>query len=124
MTDKRAFPQEPASEYGLLIDYEYCTNCHTCEVACKKHLGLPKGEFGIKVLEYGPVEYGKNDWEWDYLPMPTNKCDLCADRTAEGRLPTCVHHCQNGIIYYGKIDELAKELAKRPTQVLFSRKAN
>ncbi|MFC1640021.1 4Fe-4S binding protein [Gemmatimonadota bacterium] len=21
-------------EYGLLIDYEYCTGCHACEVAC------------------------------------------------------------------------------------------
>ena len=21
---------------GILINYEYCTGCHSCEVACKK----------------------------------------------------------------------------------------
>ncbi len=28
---------------GILINYEYCTGCHSCEVACKKRLGSPKG---------------------------------------------------------------------------------
>lgn len=22
------------ARYGLLIDYAYCTGCHTCEIAC------------------------------------------------------------------------------------------
>jgi len=39
---------------GLLIDYEYCTGCHTCEVACKQELDLPVGKWGIKLLEDGP----------------------------------------------------------------------
>ena len=30
------------SDKGLLINYEWCTNCHSCEVACKKHLELPQ----------------------------------------------------------------------------------
>ena len=42
---------------GILINYEYCTGCHSCEVACKKHLELPKGEFGIKLTEVGPYAY-------------------------------------------------------------------
>ena len=42
---------------GILINYDYCTGCHSCEVACKKELGLPKGEFGIKLTETGPYEY-------------------------------------------------------------------
>ena len=32
-----------SNNYGLFINYEYCTGCHTCEVACKKALGLPEG---------------------------------------------------------------------------------
>ena len=23
------------AQQGLLIDYEFCTGCHTCEMACK-----------------------------------------------------------------------------------------
>ncbi|HJF61965.1 MAG TPA: 4Fe-4S binding protein, partial [Gordonibacter urolithinfaciens] len=39
-----------------MIDYEFCTGCHACEVACKKHLGLPAGQHGIRVLQDGPRE--------------------------------------------------------------------
>ena len=24
-----------AEKYGLLIDYTWCTGCHSCEIACK-----------------------------------------------------------------------------------------
>lgn len=119
--EKRAFPQEPANEYGLLIDYEFCSDCHSCEVACKKHLGVEKGQFGIKVMEYGPVKNANDKWEWSYVPFPTDLCDLCEDRTKEGRLPTCVHHCQNNVMYWGPLNELAEMMAKKPKQVLFSR---
>lgn len=115
-------PVSKASEYGILIDYEFCTNCHTCEVACKKALDLPIGQYGIKVLEDGPRQrYTDGRWEWTYVPLPTDLCDLCADRTAEGRLPSCVHHCQAGIMYYGKLEELAKKLVEKPKMVLFSK---
>ena len=42
---------------GILINYDYCTGCHSCEVACKKELGLPEGEFGVKLSETGPDVY-------------------------------------------------------------------
>ena len=41
---------------AILINYDYCTGCHSCDVACKKILGLPTGEFGIKVDEVGPFQ--------------------------------------------------------------------
>ncbi|MDR2492814.1 MAG: hypothetical protein LBD25_05090 [Coriobacteriales bacterium] len=114
-------PKTQANEYGLLIDYEFCTNCHTCEVACKKVQGLTVGQFGIKTLEDGPRKLPDGSWEWTYLPLPTDLCDLCAARVAEGRLPSCVHHCQSGVMYFGPLPELAKKLAEKPKQVLFSR---
>lgn len=39
--------------YGLMIDNEYCTGCHSCEIACRNELGLPMGQWGIKLLEMG-----------------------------------------------------------------------
>ena len=37
--------------YGLLIDYEYCTGCQSCEVACKEEHGIPVGQWGIHLLD-------------------------------------------------------------------------
>ena len=86
------------SQHGLLIDYEFCTGCHACEVACK---------------------LDGDTWEWDYLPMPTQRCDLCQDRIDAGKVPACVHHCQSLAMEFGPIEELAKKVAK-PRMVLYS----
>lgn len=39
--------------YGIMVDYEYCTGCHACEVACKQEYKRPAGKKGgIEVLEF------------------------------------------------------------------------
>lgn len=108
------------SRMGILVDYEYCTGCHTCEMACQMEHSLPPERFGIKIAEIGPWEIAKDTWQYTYIPVPTDECDLCAARTAKGKLPNCVHHCQADIMRYGTVDELAKELERKPTQVLYS----
>lgn len=104
---------------GLLIDYEYCSGCQSCEVAGKAWKDIPVGKWCIKVLSDGPWEIEKDVWEYNYLPMPTDMCDLCAERTAKGKDPACVHNCLAQVMKYGPVDELAKELEKKPKQVLF-----
>ena len=94
-------------EYGLFIDYEYCSGCNACLTACKMEHDMPESDFGIRIFQDGPVQYSDGSWHYDYLPMPTDLCDLCADRVAEGKLPTCVHHCQNAVMVYGKVEDLA-----------------
>ena len=32
------------AEYGLLIDYNYCTGCQSCEVACQQEHTHPVGQ--------------------------------------------------------------------------------
>ena len=94
-------------EYGLFIDYEYCSGCNACLTACKMEHNMPESDFGIRIFQDGPVQYSDGSWPYDYLPMPTDLCDLCADRVADGKLPTCVHHCQNAVMVYGKVEDLA-----------------
>lgn len=98
------------SKYGLLIDYKYCTGCHSCEVACKNEKELAHGEWGIKLMEVGPWKLSTGQWEWEYLPVPTTHCDLCADRVKDGKLPTCAFHCLAGVIEYGTTEDLAKRM--------------
>ena len=53
------------------------------------------------------------------MPVPTDLCDLCASRTEKGKLPAFVHNCYTGVMQYGPVEELARELEKKPRQVLF-----
>jgi Fe-S-cluster-containing dehydrogenase component len=99
--------------YGLLVDYKYCSNCHSCEIACQEDKDLQLGQFGIKVYENGPFK--KDDpqlddaWDWDYVPIPTGRCDLCAERLDAGKKPMCVKHCLAFCLDYGPLEELAKK---------------
>jgi Fe-S-cluster-containing dehydrogenase component len=105
---------------GLLIDYEYCAGCHGCEVACKKEHNLPVGQFGIKLAQDGPRKMDNGKWEWNYIPVPTSQCDLCEDRVAAGKLPTCVQHCWTACMYFGPVEELAQKMAGKSKMVLFT----
>ena len=42
------------TQYGLLIDYEYCTGCNSCVIACKEEHDYPVGKWGIRVFDNGP----------------------------------------------------------------------
>ena len=110
------------AKMGLLIDYEYCTGCHTCEVACKKELGLPTGQYGIQVLQIGPwaIDEENEQWEYNFIPVPTSLCDMCEGRVADGKIPACVHHCQSLTMRYGTVEELAPYLDEKPKRVLWS----
>ncbi|WP_139652550.1 oxidoreductase [Raoultibacter phocaeensis] len=95
---------------GLMIDYLLCTGCHSCEVSCKLEKKLSTGAYGIKLAEDAPWQIDEDTWEYKWLPVPTQLCDLCEDRTAEGKEPSCVVHCCSHCMHYGDLDELAKKM--------------
>jgi len=109
------------SEYGLLIDYRYCTGCLSCDFACNQEFGFPLGESGIKVQQYGPWEIEEDKYEYVFVPAVTALCNLCDERVEKGKQPTCVQHCQSLCMTYGSIEDLAKEMVGKPKQVLFTR---
>lgn len=104
--------------YGLLIDYEYCTNCGSCQVSCKEEHNYPVGKTGIKVMADGPWKIDDDNYNFNFWPIVTDLCDLCADRTERGKEPICVHHCLSNIMTYGPVEELAKKLDEKPKQFL------
>ncbi|MFC1941978.1 oxidoreductase [Chloroflexota bacterium] len=105
---------------GLFIEYEYCTGCHACEVACKQEHNYPAGTAGIIVDEI--VTESSDVVRVDYMPYLTRFCDLCAERTKNKEQPACVKHCQAICMKYGPIDDLAKVMKDTPRSVIFAPK--
>lgn len=97
----------------IAIDYEYCTGCHTCEVACQQEHGLEAEQFGIKLAQIGPDQITDRKWQYEFVPIPTDRCDRCANRQAAGKIPSCVQHCQAGCISYGSVEELGELISKK-----------
>ncbi len=108
------------SRNGLLIQYDWCTGCHACEVACKQEHNFSGGMCGIKVDEL--VTTGPDKVHVDFMPITTRFCDLCAERTKQGQEPACVKHCQATCIMYGKVADLAKAQEKQPRSALWAPK--
>ncbi len=110
---------------GILINYEYCTGCHSCEVACRNELGLTKGEYGIKMTEVGPYKYeteikAETPYEWVYNPTITKACNMCKERTEKGKMPSCVQACQAWCMYYGEVEDLAKKMDGKTRWALYT----
>lgn len=101
---------------AILIDYGFCSGCHSCEVACKNERNIPLGQWGIKVLELGPFVYddtpGAEKYAWDYVATPTDLCDLCVDRRAKGEKAACENVCQCKSIFVGDLNEITAKAAE------------
>lgn len=109
-----------SKDFALLVDYKYCSGCHSCEVACKNEHGFGLGSYGIKLLDTDAMKIGEgahNAWDWIYLPVPTALCDHCQERIAAGGVPTCVKHCQSFCLSYGTLEEMTAKAAEADHKV-------
>jgi carbon-monoxide dehydrogenase iron sulfur subunit len=87
----RASQAEP-----VVANQDKCIGCEYCVQACP---------FGVIVLAKRPdaAEAGK----------VIIKCDLCAQRLAEGLEPACVSSCPTGALTYKEMDESARRARAR-----------
>ena len=98
------------SEYAMIIDYKFCTGCHSCEVACRAEKELSLDEWGIKVVELGPEMLG-GKWYWNFVPVPSDNCNLCYGRLKAGKKTSCEFHCLAHCIEVVPIVEVSAKLA-------------
>lgn len=109
--------------YGILVDYEWCSGCRACEMACAvelTHEHFPEGHCGVKVHEEGVYKIAEDRWTDINMPIFTDLCDKCGKRMLQGASePTCVKHCQAHVLTFGRISELAEKLDSKSKQVLY-----
>ena len=101
------------AKHGILVDYEWCTGCHSCEFACQMEHGFPVGQTGVMVKEVGPYRIEGDHWQYAYMPVPTDQCDLCAARRELGKVPTCVQHCQSQCLEFGRVEDLNAKMDEK-----------
>lgn len=109
------------SYQGILVDINYCTGCEACVLACQQEHSYSEKEFGLKISKLGPlhIEQDKKHWQYDFIPQFTEWCDLCEERVAKGKKPTCVQHCQAQCLQFGDVEELAAAIDS-PKQMVYA----
>jgi len=85
-----AFRKSP--EGAVLYNFGRCIGCRYCMVACP--FSIPK-------------------YEWEKTSPWIRKCTFCADRMADGKVPACIKVCPTGTMFFGSLDDGAKEAEKR-----------
>lgn len=80
-------------QFGIVsYDVSKCVGCRYCETVCP--FNVPK-------------------FEWSKTNPRIVKCDLCKDRLAQGKDPSCTESCPRGAVVYGKYRDLLDEAHKR-----------
>ena len=105
-------------KYSLLVDYKFCSGCHSCEVACNQEYDRPIGVSGIKVFE-STMKLGEKLYI-DYMPVRTDLCSFCAGRIKKGKEPACVQHCLSGCLSVSEIKEIAAGISEKDRMMLFT----
>ena len=73
-------------------DVDACIGCRYCVAACP---------FGVPRFTYD-------------TPLPKiSKCQLCAHRLAEGKIPACAEVCPTGATLFGPVKDLEAEVTRR-----------
>ncbi|NJE85362.1 4Fe-4S dicluster domain-containing protein [Thermococcus sp. CX2] len=78
---------------AVLLAPQKCIGCLMCGIVCP---------FGIPEL--------------DLINKVMGKCDLCAHRRAEGKLPACVETCPTDALLYGEFNEIIRKRREKFTE--------
>lgn len=129
-------------ELVMMVDVDRCISCGSCQIACRLEHGRnapllialekcandpPHGTSILRALALpstcrycdAPCEY-RNEYNfWTSCPTgrapctPSDYCDACADRMAEGYMPACATRCTMKCIYFGRAADVAFAMGEK-----------
>jgi molybdopterin-containing oxidoreductase family iron-sulfur binding subunit len=106
------------SQPTILVNLSRCTGCWTCSLACKVAYGLAEDEWWqhVRTIGGGGIDEPAGTWPdlWmKWMPVYTQDCTLCGERTEEGLEPYCVHNCPTKALTFGDLDDASSPVSKR-----------
>lgn len=110
-----------AKRYAMLVDYEYCIGCSECETACLDAHDRSVDKMGIKVQKLGPWRSPKGGWQYDFVPIPTDWCDLCESVLTEESAPACLTRCTYSVIKFGTLEQVSEFTEIKSKQIIVVR---
>lgn len=110
----------PLMSLAMMIDYEFCSGCCECELACIISHGGDPDAVGIRVMKLGPWRRPDGFIQLDFLPVVSDWCDLCKGQQSESFTTECARRCPNNCINCGTIEELTHYSELKPKTILYS----
>lgn len=89
----------------VLMDFHRCIGCRFCMAAC------PYGARSFNFRDPRPFIKEENKKYPTRMKGVVEKCNFCAERLAEGKMPACVE-ASNGIIAFGDLYDPESEVRK------------
>lgn len=104
----------------MLIDYDYCTGCRTCEIACKQEYKHPAGKTGGVQVQEMIHTLASGKLYITYMPFFTKTCVFCMGRVKQNLQPACVKHCMARVLTFGDIEDLKRQIPEKRKAILWT----
>ena len=88
----------------VMMDYHRCIGCRFCMAAC------PYGSRSLNWRDPRPFIKKINPKYPTRTRGVVEKCDLCAERLAEGLIPACVEACKEKAMVFGDLEDPNSEV--------------
>lgn len=76
---------------------------------------------GVKVQKLGPWRSPKGGWQYDFMPIPTDWCDLCEGLHPKGSMPACAMKCTYSVIKFGTLERMSEFASIKGKQIIVVR---
>ena len=102
---------------AILVNYDYCTGCHSCEVACKKDSSIcRKASSASRYARWARSSTAGTRGSQEHLGMDLHARNHPGVRYVyrahrrRARCPCACSTAKRGVMYYGEAEELVKKM--------------